>query len=134
LEERQRAVEDKARPGGNQFCQLILTGIIDEEGIAVRCEALPEPAAQPCRHRTAPFFATAMPVNLPSAKSLRPDQLAVLEVHDWLLDAIVAHGAKTVIGNDLAGVGMIAVHERILFRFPVVSLELVGILFAALLA
>ena len=76
-----------------------------------------------------------MPVELAvGIEALGADELAVLEVDDRFLHAIVAHGAQTVIGDDLAGVGMIAIHEGVFFGLPVIALELVGIVVAALLA
>jgi hypothetical protein len=53
-----------------------------------------------------------------------------------LLEAVVAHGAQALVGDVLAAVGVlvVAVHEGVFLRRPVVALELVGIGAIALLA
>ena len=61
-------------------------------------------------------------------KTLRPDQLAILEAGRRFLDAVGSHGAQPFIGDEFAalGVAVIPVHEGVFFGLPIEALELVG--------
>ena len=63
-------------------------------------------------------------------EALGADDLAVLEVDGRLLEAIGAHGAQPLVGDELAAlrVVVVAVHEGVFLGLPVEALELVGIL------
>ena len=69
-------------------------------------------------------------------QALGADDLAVLEVGRRLLEAVGAHRAQALVGDELAAlfVLVIAVHEGVFLGLPVEALELVGVLRLALLA
>ena len=58
------------------------------------------------------------------------DDLAVLEVDGGLLEAVGAHGAQSLVGDELPALLVlgVAVHEGVFFGLPIEALELVGIL------
>ena len=62
-------------------------------------------------------------------EALGADDLAVLERGGRLLEAVGAHGAQALVGDELPAllVGVVAVHERVLLGLPVEALELVGV-------
>ena len=88
------------------------------------------PGASRPRHCVAMKIALpSLPPNLPSAiEPLGADDLAVLEGDRRLLEAVGAHGAQPLVGDELAAAGMlvVAVHEGVFLGLPVIALELVG--------
>ena len=65
-----------------------------------------------------------------------PTILPSCEVDGRFLEAVGAHGAQALVGDELAAFLMlgVAVHEGVFFGLPVEALELVGILGIAQLA
>ena len=106
---------------------VVGAAVVDEEGelVLLRLLALGLQAAPLRRHELGLAVLAELAVGI---EALRADDLAVLEGGRRLLEAVGAHGAQTLVGDELAALGVlvVAVHERVFLGLPVVAFELVG--------